>query len=48
MESRHVPVIVPAALGDLTPTAAGRLDRVTRRVIALVNRGGGRGSLLAA
>jgi len=32
----------------LTPSGAGRLDRVTRRVIALVNRGSGRGSLLAA
>ncbi|HUZ14956.1 MAG TPA: DUF6390 family protein [Gaiellaceae bacterium] len=32
----------------LTPSGAGRLDRVTRRVIALVNRGDGRGSLLAA
>ena len=32
----------------LSPAAAHRLDRVTRRVIALVNHGGGRGSLLAA
>jgi hypothetical protein len=32
----------------LTPSRAGRLDRITRHVIALVNRGDGRGSLLAA
>ncbi len=32
----------------LTPPGADRLERVTRRVLALVNTGAGRGSLLAA